>query len=441
MTAFTVSDCISNRRGLGFLALLIILAVSQSHEAQAMGCGTESDIGQGNVTPMVVDGFPCKAGGTAGANNAPQTPYISIKICSPDNPSNCQIIDHIEVDTGSSGLRIAYEALSPALRSGKRQLPLVSSGGGTLTECETYVSSFAYGPIVRADIFIAGEKAANTKIQIFGHPRYPVPRNCRQQGGLDLHSAQIFGANGLIGVSFEELDDFTLYYNCQSNTSQCVQNSKFPGIPNTVRQFAKNNNGVVLSLPALATPDSLDPVAGTLTFGVSTQANNTPGTKTLTLINDGTASDRSGTFDAKVGSVWYMGYIDSGTDTVYFFDDLDPALTACPANGQYAGFYCPAKPQNLVFNLADTGTKKTKGTFNYTVANASIALASSPFAYTNIGGISSSSSNLDNAMAFGLSVFFGKNMYFLFNNQKASSFGPSTSPTTGPMIGLSLIHI
>jgi Protein of unknown function (DUF3443) len=436
MSSSTVSDWVRNPKGLGFLALFVILAVSHAPKAQAMGCGTESDIGRGNVTPMVVDGFPCKAGGKAGANNAPQTPFISIKICSPDNPSNCQIIDHIEVDTGSSGLRIAYDALSPALRSGKRQLPLVSTGGSILTECETYVSSFAYGPIVRADVFIAGEKATDSKIQIFGHPRYTVPRDCRQQGGADLHTPQTFGANGLIGVSFEELDDFALYYNCQSNTTQCVRNSKFLGIPNTVTQFAKNNNGVVLSLPALTTPDSLDPVEGTLTFGISTQNNNTPGINTLTLINDGTTSDRSGTFDAKVGSTWYMGYIDSGTDTIYFFDDLDPALKPCPASGWYAGFYCPTKPQNLVFNLADTGTRKTKGAFNYTVANASIALASSPFAYTNIGGISSSSSNLDNAMAFGLSVFFGNNMYFLFNNQKASSFGPSTSPTTGPMIGI-----
>ena len=435
---FGRTDCHEKLRALGLTLLSLWLLLGYVNESQAMSCGKETNIGQANVAPMVVDGFPCIAGGKTGANNAPQVPYISVKICSPVNPSICQIIDHVEVDTGSSGLRIAYTALSPKLRLLKGALPTVSPAlGATLTECETYVSSFVYGPIVRADVFIAGEKAANTKLQIFGHPSYKIPNDCKQQGGLDLHTPETFGANGLIGVSFRVKDDYAMYYNCRtSNPALCVPNQTFPGIPNTVTQFSKDNNGVVLSLPTLPTPDSPSPVTGTLKFGVSTQSNNTPGANTLALVNDGTPSDRSGTFDAKVGSAWYMGYIDSGTDVVYFFDDLNSALKACPRNGPYAGLYCPATPQNLIFDLADTGTKKPKGYINYTVADASKVLDSSSIAYTNIGGVSSPSTNLDSAMAFGLSVFFGNNMYFLFNNQKVANFGTSRSPVTGPMIGI-----
>lgn len=420
----------------GLLVEVVLMSFGLARNSLAMGCGTETNTGIGNVSPMVVDGFPCKSGGKAGEINWPQVPYVSVKICSPGSLANCQVIDHVIVDSGSTGLRVAYSALSPKLRSGFKKLPLKSSFGKTLTECEAYISSYVYGPIAQADVHIAGESARNTQLQIFGHPRYRVTRDCKRQGGDEMDSTQSFGGNGLIGVSFYLRDDHALYYNCQPNTSFCKANTTFPGIPNTVSQFATNNNGAVLSFPPLSTPDSSTPIEGTLAFGISTQSNNTPGVNTLALLNDGGTTSDSGTFEAKIGSNWSNAYIDSGTDTVYFYDDQNSALKACPSTSYYAGWYCPLATQHLTFNLADAGTTKTQGYLHFTVANPRNTFTSSTIAYDNIGGVSSPSSNLDNSMAFGLSVFFGNKMYFLFNDQKASTFGTLSGRIKGPINGI-----
>src|ERR1700687_2086990 len=59
-----------------------------------------------NVQPITVD---------AGPANIPNIPFITITICAPGSSSNCQTIDHIEVDTGSTGLRILSSVLSASL--------------------------------------------------------------------------------------------------------------------------------------------------------------------------------------------------------------------------------------------------------------------------------------------------------------------------------------
>src|SRR5262249_40286643 len=52
-----------------------------------------------NVPPMTVEIGPA---GPA----FPNIPFISVTVCAPGSAANCQTIDHIEVDTGSWGLRI-----------------------------------------------------------------------------------------------------------------------------------------------------------------------------------------------------------------------------------------------------------------------------------------------------------------------------------------------
>ena len=46
-------------------------------------------------------------GGTAAANEAAvNILYVNVTICAPGSTTNCQTIDHVQVDTGSQGLRI-----------------------------------------------------------------------------------------------------------------------------------------------------------------------------------------------------------------------------------------------------------------------------------------------------------------------------------------------
>ena len=408
----------------------------------AMACDGSTSIGSGNVAPLFVDGFPCAAGGTVGAANVPNTPYVSVQVCAPGSTTNCQTIDHVILDTGSTGLRIAASALNASLQPGSGGLPVMAgaAAGTVLTECEAYVSSYVYGPVVSADVYIAGKKVGSTQLQVFGAPGYAVPRGCSNQGGTQTDTTQLFGGNGLLGVSFDVADNYSLYYDCQAATgSSCSADNSYPGMPNTVTQFSGDNNGVVLSLPAVGSAGSTTVVVGTLTFGVATQSNNTPPAGTLAIVNDGTLSATGGTFAAAIGGTWSMAYIDSGTDVVYFDDTADPQLTACPGSGLYAGYYCPAAAQSLVFTLANTGSTAAVGTLPYTVVDASMVYGTTAIAVGNVGGADSSSSTGGGGgtIAFGLSAFFGHDMYFLFNGMTAPGAGLGGAATgTGPVNGI-----
>src|SRR5205085_9306758 len=69
-----------------------------------------------NVAPLVVDQ------GTDGS--AINSPFVSLTVCVPGS-STCQTIDHVLVDTGSYGLRLAASALAPLMA-----LPSVATSDG-----------------------------------------------------------------------------------------------------------------------------------------------------------------------------------------------------------------------------------------------------------------------------------------------------------------------
>src|SRR5689334_2831436 len=86
------------------------------------GCGGGSGLANGgggggggtpptgaNVQAIVVDSGPTPV--ATSSTPAINTAYTTVTICAPGSTSNCQTIDHIQVDTGSSGLRILQEVL------------------------------------------------------------------------------------------------------------------------------------------------------------------------------------------------------------------------------------------------------------------------------------------------------------------------------------------
>ena len=429
------SCSVANGSGTVASANVTNVAVSCALAPQvAMSCGNATSIGSGNVAPMVVDGFPCAAGGTVGGANTGNVPYVTVKICAPGSTTNCQIIDHVTVDTGSTGLRIAASALSSTLQPGNG-LPTVagSTASTALAECETYVASYAYGPIVSADIYIAGKLVKSASMQVFGSSAYPVPSDCSSQGGMETDTTQAFGGNGLIGVSFDLLDQ-SYYFDCQTaDPTQCTDNNVYNGLPNLVSQFAADNNGVVLSLPPVPASGLSSPTVGTLTFGVSTQANNTPAASALAFAND----LQTGEFAAQVGGTWYTAYIDSGTWVMYFNDAADTNLTPCASTDYNSSLYCPATTQNIPVNFANSGTTTSVGSLTYQVANADIVNTPLAIVFSNVAGPIASTTTLDaTTMAFGLSTFYGHNMYFLFNSMTAPGTGlggTASTTVTGPI--------
>src|SRR5882762_9426843 len=76
------------------------------------GIGGTTNSSEPNVQAVTVDSGPSGIAGTS--NPAVNTLYTTITICVPGT-STCQQIDHIQVDTGSSGLRIISTVLTLSL--------------------------------------------------------------------------------------------------------------------------------------------------------------------------------------------------------------------------------------------------------------------------------------------------------------------------------------
>ena len=76
----------------------------------ALACGGGSSTktvaaGGPNVVPFTVNGDTC------GSNQYFNEPCVSVTVCVPGT-STCQTIDHLLLDTGSTGLRIFSQALT-----------------------------------------------------------------------------------------------------------------------------------------------------------------------------------------------------------------------------------------------------------------------------------------------------------------------------------------
>ena len=123
-----------------------------------------------NTASVIVDEGP--------SNASVNTMFTSVTVCVPGSTSSCQTIDHIQVDTGSYGLRI----LAPVLTL---TLPVETlANGSSLAECTQFVDGFSWGPVVTADFQIAGETAKSLPVQVIGDSRFTnIPSECSGTGG------------------------------------------------------------------------------------------------------------------------------------------------------------------------------------------------------------------------------------------------------------------
>ena len=235
-----------------------------------------------NVQPIVVSTGP-----TGQAVNMLLT---SVTICAPGDASNCQTIDNIQVDTGSSGLRILSSALSPSLALTQQ----TNGSGQPVAECMEFADGHTWGPIKIADIQIAGEAASSVPIQVFGDSTYStVPTVC-QNSGREEDTQASFYANGVLGIGLDQNDcgslcqniSGTFYYACPTSTT-CQKATLNPErqVQNPVALFPVDNNGVIIQLPSV--PDWGSPgESGVLVFGIGTQTNNGLGSATVITVDN-----------------------------------------------------------------------------------------------------------------------------------------------------------
>jgi hypothetical protein len=278
---------------LALMGMLCIAACGGG--GSSLSTGGSSSGGGGtvsNVQSVTVDSGPS----AIATSNTPaiNTLYTTVTICAPGSTTNCQTIDHIQVDTGSSGLRILAAGTGSPF---SLTLPAATdTAGDVLAECTQFVDGSSWGPIRLADIKVAGETASSMEVQVIGDGAYTaVPSACP---GTAENTVTAFGANGILGVGPFISDcgaactgTNTIYYTCPTPTS-CAASAvaETSQVSNPVASFATDNNGVIIELPSVAA-SGVASVTGSLIFGIGTQSNNgmATGTQILT-IDDNTGS-------------------------------------------------------------------------------------------------------------------------------------------------------
>ncbi len=350
--------------------------------------------------------------------------FTSVTICVPGT-SNCQTIKDVLVDTGSEGLRLLSSAVNLSLPA----ITDSSSSGNTLNECAAFADgSYVWGPVVSADIQMAGEKGSGVPIQIIdsSNPtKYPVPSSCISSSSAPENSVQSLGANGILGVGVFEQDCGSscaattsvpaLYYLCPPTAGSVCNSASVPvqyQLQNPVWTFPQDNNGLLISLPSIS-DTGVPSVSGSMIFGIGTQSDNALGNAQVYT------TDPSGNFHAVYNNIDYSNsFIDSGSNALYFLDATTLNIPEClDSQGNPTGFYCPQS--TLSYTVTTTGLNGTSNPVSFNIANAFALFAANNgqnFAFNDLGGDSGTSQQTD-YVDFGLPFFFGRKVFVGIENQ------------------------
>jgi Protein of unknown function (DUF3443) len=403
------------RMGLGVALCLSAIACGGGGSTTGGGGGSSS----GGVTPPPVTANTASVivdQGPLGDNV--NTLFTSVTVCVPGSTANCQTIDHIQVDTGSYGLRI----LAPVLTL---TLPVQTlTTGASLVECTQFLDGYSWGPVSLADVKIAGETASSVPIQVIGDSRFTtVPAACSSTGSAE-DTVKDFGANGILGIGPFELDcgdcDVNtegVYYACDTSCAGTLVPNAMQ-VPNPVTRFAADNNGIIIDLPAVGATGAVT-LSGSLIFGIDTQADNQSGAQTVLMLNE--LAELLITFN---GQSLASSFIDSGSNGIYF---TDSAIAQC-TNTQLAGFYCPGNTLTLGLSMqGSNGAMANNLTFN--VGDTQTMLSTAPTNTFNVlpqlaGTLPAGN---DASFDYGLAFFYGKRVAVAVD-------GAMTSAGKGPYI-------
>jgi hypothetical protein len=377
------------------LSLLVVLALISACGGGGGGGGSSNGGGNGSggQTP-VLNTLAITVDGSAGNVNQPM---VTITVCA-HGSGVCQTIDHVLLDTGSTGLRIMAQALSANLATAFAQQ------AGTLANCEQFIQAYSWGPVRQADITLGNEPVVTSAVQVMDDSFVPAaPALCTSNGSLQsFNSLSALGANAILGVGSYKEDCGSLcvntaqngfYYNCTARTCSPTTVALTSQLRNPVALLPTDNNGVIIDLPAVAAGGQAS-LTGTLIFGIGTQGNNGLGSASVYTLDAN--NDIKTTYKERVMT---GSFIDSGSNG-WFFDDA--AILAC--GGANTGFYCPAT--TLALTAIITGMNGMQSpTIPFSVGNAA--------AMTNsvLPGLAGPSDGSSTSFDWGLPFFFGRRVY------------------------------
>jgi hypothetical protein len=378
------------------------------------GATADGDASTGsNVAPLIVDNGPPGGGGSV------DVAFVSVTLCVPGT-TTCQTIDHVTVDTGSSGLRIISSVL-PSSFALPQQTATTGSG---LAECFQFDDGYTWGSVNLADVKIAGEVAANIPVHLIDPSFASVPGDCSSSGPAENTVAD-FGAKGIIGINQIVADCGSYcadqnpvqtgsYYSCAGSTCTAVAVAVADQVPNPIARFAKDSNGAVLQFPVVPAAGAAT-LAGSLVFGIGTAPNNGLGSASvLTVDSDGnlTTVFNGQTFDTS--------YIDSGTNALSFNDTAIPQCTSAESSG----YFCPTSTVSLT--AQNKGLNGVTSSVSFTVANSDMLFANA--SYTAFDDLATPYGTSDNTtFVWGFPFFIGRSVYVAVD-------GASTPGGKGPYV-------
>lgn len=345
-----------------------------------------------NVQAITVNSGP--------AGNYANGLFTTITVCIPSS-STCQTINSVLVDTGSYGLRLLSSAGGGALTL---SLPQQKNGlGSSIGECAGFVSGYTWGPVVSADISIAGEHASSVPVQVIDPTFDSVPSACQDGGVPENDTLQTLGANGILGVgpyiedcggACEQAGSQNpgLYYACASSTCQVTPEALAQQVQNPVAMFASDNNGVVIELPSIS--GSTPTLSGSIVFGIGTESNNALGGATIFPL------DSSGEFNTTYKGESYAAFVDSGSNAIFFLNETTTRMPVCSDN---SGFYCPGSQTS---ESATTISGGTSSSVNFSVASADMLFSNRiNYVFSTLAGPN------PGVFDWGLPFFYGRNVY------------------------------
>lgn len=379
------------------VALVAILAAA----CGGGGSGPTPNPAEGdNVLSVTVDSGP--------NGNAVNALYATVTICQPGSASNCQAIDHVLVDTGSTGLRLLHSVMDAGLNLNRT----TTTGGTALLNCVQFLdNSFAWGPVVSVDLRLGSKSAANVPIQVIGDPAFGLlAASC--SSGAPLNTVATLGAKGILGIGLFKEDCGTacaftaangVYYTCADETCAATVASTASinqQLKNPVPLFASDNNGLVVNLPSVALGGAPS-LSGSVVFGIGTQSNNQFTSGTVLTTSTGNATT---VFE---GQSLNNSFIDTGSNALFFDSNT---LPKCGSGA--AGFYCPNTRTHLSATLF--GSNAAGATVSFSIDNA-LALFSNG-AHSVLPTLSGPIKNA-HTFDWGLPFFYGRRVFIGIEQQ------------------------
>ena len=392
-----------------------------------------------NVAPIIVDAGPQNIGSVNVA-------YVTVTVCVPGT-NNCQNIDHVQVDTGSEGLRLLSSA-----SGGELTLPLTQEtvGSNPVDECLVFADGYVWGGVYTATVTVSSETASNVPIHVLipATSSPGVPTTCSNQNpsggaGNEGGSVTSFGANGLIGVGVFQNDCGgycesqgascngtsgapCVYYQCPSSGCTATNLPVAQQVPNPVTLFATDNNGVLIQLPSVGDGGQSD-VAGSLIFGIGTQSNNSLSLAANVYFVPDDTNNSGDIITVYNGQSYPSSFLDSGSNGLFFLDTSTTGIPTCTGFTGSSDWYCPTtSPDTLSVTNQGQGNSGPVGNpiqVSFSIENAGTLFNTNNTAFSTLGGPNTG------AFDFGLPFFYGKYVFTAIDLQSVSGCGTNC---TGP---------